>query len=124
MGLFASKEEKDSAQAESDRLKGLPVVDLATEVMEAFGPDGLQINSGHQQGAVQISKWLMRDHLTKVRYTQPVLGPVIEGLNVLESAGLVESRTFGTGDGKTFHATRLGETALAEGSVRGSLAAS
>ena len=123
MGLFASKEEKDASQAESDRLRALPVEDLAAEVMGAFGPDGLQIKSGNQQGAVQVVGWLMRNHLTKVKYTQPILGPTIEALGILDVAGLVDERTFGKGNAKTYHATRRGEEALAAGDVRARLGA-
>jgi len=44
---------------------------------------------------------------------------VIEALQALEQAGLVTRRSFGSrGQASTYHATRLGETALAEGSVR------
>jgi len=123
MGLFASKEEKAAAQAESDRLRALPVADLAAEVMNAFGPDGLQTKSGHQQGGLQVTQWLLRDHSTKVKYTQPIFGPTIEALGMLDVAGLVDSRNFGSGNAKTYHATRLGEEALAAGDVRARLGA-
>jgi len=117
MPHFANKEMKESAQAESDRLKALPIEDLAIEVMSAFGPDGIRIDSGHLRGAVQIAEWLLRDHLVKTKYTQPVLGPTIEALGALEAAGLINSRTFGKGNAKTYRSTRLGEKALAEGTV-------
>jgi hypothetical protein len=122
--LFGNRGEKAAqeaaAQAETDRLVALPVADLAAEIMRAFGPDGLETRAGHRQGPVEISTWLLSSFSNKAKYRQPVLGPVIEGLQALEHAGLVESRSFG-GQGtssKTFHATRLGETALAEGTVR------
>src|SRR4051794_32022347 len=118
-----SSQEKQAAQAESDRLKGLPLPDLAAEVMPAFGPAGMNAGGGHQQGAVQVGKWLMASTSAKVKYTQPILGPTIEALGLLESAGLLQSRTFGSGNAKTFHATRAGEEALASGSVRELLAA-
>ena len=119
MGLFGNREEKAAkaaeAQAESDRLAALPANELAVEVMAAFGPGGLEVKRGHQQGAVQIATWLLQPLSSSTRHTQPVLGPTIEALNVLEAGGLVESRQFG--NGKTFHATRRGEEALADGSV-------
>jgi len=119
VGLFGNREEKAAkaaeAQAESDRLAALPAEQLAVEVMNAFGPGGLEIKRGHQQGAVQTATWLLQPLSSSTRHTQPVLGPTIEALNLLEAAGLVESRQFG--NGKTFHATRRGEEALADGSV-------
>lgn len=122
MSLFGNKEEKaakkEAARAESDRLVALPVADLAVEIMPAFGPDGIQAGSGHRQGAVEVAKWLLSDFDGSVKYSQPVLGPSIEGLKALERAGLLESRNFGSGNAATYHATRLGETALAEGSVK------
>jgi hypothetical protein len=118
---FGDKEAKatqaEAAQAESDRLVALPVPALAAEIMPAFGPDGLQTRTGHQQGAMQVTSWLMADVSDKVRYRQPVLGPVIEGLTALEHAGLLERRSFGSGSAATYHATRLGQSALAEGTV-------
>lgn len=123
MGLFGSKEDKAAAQAESDRLAALPLADLAAEVMRAFGPDGLETKSGHQQGAMQITQWLMAAFSKKVKYTQPVLGPTIEALGLLDTAGLVSSRNFGSGNAKTFNATRIGEEALAAGDVRERLGA-
>lgn len=86
--------------------------------MQSFGPEGLQIKAGHQHGAVQTAQWLLRNQLAKAKYTQPVLGPTIESLNVLEAAGLLTSRNFGKGNAKTYQATRAGETALADGNVR------
>jgi hypothetical protein len=45
---------------------------------------------------------------------------VIEALQALENAGLVGQRSFGGGGStsSTYHATRLGEEAVAGGSVR------
>lgn len=122
--LFGNKDEKAAreaaAKAESQRLVALPVTDLAAELMPAFGPDGLQTRSGHRQGPVELSTWLLSSFSTSVKYRQPLLGPVMEGLQALEHAGLVERRGFGGGSSSssTCHATRLGQTALGEGSVR------
>jgi hypothetical protein len=120
MGLFGNRDEKAAkgaaAQAETDRLVGLSAADLAIEVLPALGPEGINAGSGHRQGPVEVTNWLLAPFSKSVKYRQPVLGPVIEGLQVLEHAGLVERRSFG--GGSTYHATRLGETALAEGSVR------
>jgi hypothetical protein len=119
---FGNREAKaaqaEAAQAETDRLVALPVADLAAEIMPAFGPDGLQTRSGHRQGPMEITSWLLASFPGKVKYRQPLLGPVIEGLQALEHAGLVERRSFGGGTASTYHASRLGQTALDEGSVR------
>jgi hypothetical protein len=122
MGLFGNREEKaakeGAAQAELDRLTTLPMAEFGAEVMRAFGPDGLQTKSGHRQGPIEVSNWLMSSYSGKTKYTQPLLRPVMEGLQVLDNVGLVESRGFGDrGAAKTYHATRAGEEALAAGSV-------
>jgi hypothetical protein len=55
----------------------------------------------------------------------PAFSPAIEALQVLENAGLLSSRDFG-GSGSsasTYEATRAGEEALADGSVRQRLGA-
>jgi len=123
MGLFGGGEDKEAAQAESDRLRNLPLPELAAAIMPAFGPDGINAKSGHQQGPMEVVSWLMRGHSQKVRYRQPLLGPTIEALPLLERAGLVTRRTFGT-SGSTYSATRLGETSLADGTVGEQLATS
>jgi hypothetical protein len=129
VGLFGNKEEKRAreaaAEAESERLAALPVAALAAEVMPAFGPDGIGAGSGHRQGPMEVTEWLFASTSTKVKYRQPVLGPVIEALQLLDGAGLVGRRSFGGGNSSasTYHATRLGEEALADGSVELRLAA-
>jgi hypothetical protein len=120
MGLFDSKADKRAkaaaAQAESERLLALPVRALAAEVMRAFGPNGINAKSGHRQGPMEVVSWLLPD--APVKYRQPILGPVIEALGVLESANLLTRRSFGsTGRASTYHTSRLGETAMAEGAV-------
>ena len=128
MGLFGRNDEKDAreatAAAETERLVSLPVDDLAVEVMRAFGPDGLGTRSGNRQGPIEVSSWLLSSFSNSAKYRQPVLGPVIESLQSLENAGLLTRRSFG-GNGShssTYHATRLGEDALAENAVRRYLA--
>ena len=91
--------------------------------MPAFGPDGINAKAGHQQGPMEVVAWLMRGRSQKVRYRQPLLGPTIEALPLLEHAGLVTRRTFGT-SGSTYSATRLGEASLADGTVGEQLATS
>jgi hypothetical protein len=122
MGLFGDRDVKRAheaaAQAKSERLAALPAADLAVEILPAFGPDGIGARSGHRQGPIEVTEWLFADTSTKVKYRQPILGPVIEALGLLEGAGLLARRNFGTGSGaSTYSATRLGEEALTNGSA-------
>jgi hypothetical protein len=129
MGLFGNRAEKAekeaAAAAESERLAGLPVAGLAAEIMPAFGPDGIDDRAGHRRGAIEVTEWLFRDSSTKAKYRQPTLGPVMESLQALENAGLLEGRSFGgSGSGATtYSCTRAGEEALAAGSVSRALGA-
>jgi hypothetical protein len=124
MGLFGNREEKRAkeaeAAAESERLATLPVADLAAEILPAFGPEGIHTSAGHQRGAMQVTEWLFASTSAKVKYRQPVLGPVIEGLQALENAGLLSRRSFGgsSSSASTYSITRAGEEALAGGSAR------
>ncbi len=121
MWPFGDSDEKVSknaaAQQETDRLVALSPADLASEVMPAFGPEGMEVKSGHQAGAMQVTSWLLEDFSGKVKYRQPVLGPTIEALGLLESAGLVTGHNFGSGNAQSYKATRQGLSALADGSV-------
>jgi hypothetical protein len=121
MGLFGNKADKQAQgaalQAESERLGALPVHELAAELMPAFGPNGIGAKSGHRQGPMEAVAWLLPD--ASVKYRQPILGPVIEALGVLEHANLVTRGSFGSnGKASTYHASRQGEAALSEGTVR------
>ena len=117
--MFEEKSGKDAAaQAELDRLAAMQPLELGAEIMPAFGPGGLRTRSGHRQGPAEVTKWLMSSYSGKTKYTQPLLRPVIEGLQALNNAGLVESRGFGVrGAATTYHPTRAGEEALADGSI-------
>jgi len=122
MWPFGSEEKKAksaAAEVEIQRLKDLPVPDLAAEVMPAFGPGGMDIKSGHQQGAIQVGQWLLKDFTNKAGLRQQILAPSIEALQALTNAGLLDERNFGSSgsSAKTYHATRAGEAALADGSV-------
>jgi hypothetical protein len=121
MWPFGSEEKKAgqaAAEAEVQRLHDLPVPDLAAEVMPAFGPGGMNIKSGHQQGAIQVVDWLLADCKAKASLRQRVVAPTIEALQALEHAGLLDASNFGSrATVKTYRPTRAGETALAEGTV-------
>jgi len=129
MGLFGNRAEKAekeaAAAAQSERLAGLPVAELAAEVMPAFGPEGIGGRPGHRRGAIEVTEWLFRDSSAKARYRQPTLGPVMEALQALENVGLLEGRSFGgSGSGATtYSATRAGEEALADDTVSRALGA-
>jgi hypothetical protein len=127
VALFGNREEKAAkeaeAQGELDRLTGLQQPELGAEIMRAFGHDGLETKSGHRQGPIEVTNWLMSSYSSQTKFTQPLLRPVMEGLQALDNAGLVENRGFGDrGAAKTYHATRAGEEALADGSVARRLA--
>jgi hypothetical protein len=124
IGLFGNKADKRekvaAAESNSARLIAMPVLDLAAEIMPAFGPDGINAKSGHRQGPMEVVSWLLPD--ASVKYRQPLIAPVIEALGVLEHANMLSRSSFGSrGQASTYRATRLGETALAEGTVRGEL---
>jgi hypothetical protein len=124
MGLFGNKAAKQAkaaaAESESARLVALPVHDLADAIMPAFGPNGINAKPGHRQGPMEVVSWLLPD--ASVKYRQPLLSPVIDALGVLEDANMLARRSFGSGgQASTYHSTRLGETALAAGTVRGQL---
>jgi hypothetical protein len=60
MGLFGNREEKTAraaaAEAESERLRSLPVADLAAEILPAFGPDGMEAKSGQNASTYQLTR--------------------------------------------------------------------
>src|SRR5947209_8043707 len=98
MGLFSNKSDKGgkgaAMEVESRRLVGLSGRGLAEEVMPAFGPSGINAKSGHRQGPMEVVSWLLPD--APVKFRQPLLGPVIEALSVLEQAGLLTPGSFGS----------------------------
>jgi hypothetical protein len=105
-------------QSESERLSGMPVRELAAEVMQAFGPHGINAKPGCQQGPYEVVSWLLPG--APARFRVPVNQPVIEALGVLEHADLLVRRVFGEG-GTTYRVSRLGQAALEQGAVRGHL---
>lgn len=122
MGLFGNRDEKQAriaaADAEAARLQALALPDLAAAVMPAFCPGGMDLGSGHRHGPVEVTAWLVPDLPTGRR--GPLMGAVIEALGMLEHANLLTSRSFG-GRGSTstsYQASRLGEAALADRTLR------
>jgi hypothetical protein len=119
--VFGNKEKKAAeeaaAQVEFERLTALPVAELAAELMPAFGPDGAKPSSGSEVNTLQIIYWLVRNTPRMTGYTRQLMDPVRAGLELLETSGLVLQRGRG-GAGVWVKATPLGQTALAEGTVR------
>jgi hypothetical protein len=111
--------EREAARAEIERLAALPVTDLAVEIMPAFGPDGVRGADRRGLASFQIANWLVATYSGRAGIWERLVDPVGEGIQRLEHAGLVERTTPGQpGSGDTVKLTRLGQTALSEGSVR------
>lgn len=122
--MFGNREknvaEEQAAKAEADPLLAAPVAELAAAIMPAFGPAG---QTTHRNGLniLQLSASLMSSYPRGAKYLRELLDPTGEGVQMLEHAGLVQQRILGTGGG-CWRVTRLGEAALAEGSVERYLA--
>jgi|ERR1022692_1373699 hypothetical protein len=119
--MFGNKQEKAAqdaaARAEADRLVALPVAELAAAIMPVFGPNGAPTTGGRRIGALQVANWLMSSQPRGASHLKELLGPVREGVQALENAGLVMRTPLGEGS-FSLNATRTGEAALADGSVR------
>ena len=109
--MFGDGEAKRVGQAEADRICGLPVADVAAELMPAFAPDGPGKNGLDARLAM---KYLLRSVPHKVEHEIQLEEPAREGLQMLEHARLI---TLVVTD-RTFWATRLGTQALAQGTVQ------
>jgi len=141
MGLFGGKDRKaekvaegTATAAEFDRMCSLPRADLAAEIMPVFGPDGQRPTGGHPGiNLMQILMWVTVSKPGGTKYMSQLEEPVREALQLLEHANLVIASTTGgqkhmsgvtpgeiltKGVSNWLSATTLGETALAEGTVR------
>jgi hypothetical protein len=118
VALFGNKQEKvmqeAAAKAEVERLQALSAVELAETLMPAFGPEGAR--PGTALNNLQVAGWLMSSFPHNTKYLTGLREPILEGLQDLVNAGLVIG-TFRAGQASMLKATRLGEEALAEGSV-------
>ena len=118
--LFGNKEQKQAeiaaAKAEGDRLVALTPAQLAVEVMPAFGPDGPKASQSYGINVFQVGIALMQNTPRGTIEMKELIEPIREALQVLEHAELI-ARNSGR-EGTWFKATRLGQTALAEGSVQ------
>jgi hypothetical protein len=119
--LFGNRDEKaaqDAAvTAEIERLSSLPVADFAVEMMPAFGADGPRVPGGGL-GILQVMTWLMSSYPRGNKGLSRLLPAGREAVQALENAGLVQVLQRGS-DGSVgrLSATRLGQEALADGSV-------
>jgi hypothetical protein len=114
MGLFGRKGEKRAedaaAKEEADRLVALPVEDLATAILPAFGPAGPG-RDGNEIGTFQVAMFLMDRFPGGRQFVKPLFGPVGEGIQLLEHQGLVERRVRNIG-GSVVSVTRAGQAAI------------
>lgn len=113
--LFGNKEEKRNqdaaAQAEAERLLGLPLEDLAAEILPAFGPDGP--GKGEKSlNVLQVGSFLMREFPRGASQIRQLLDPIREGLMRLEHSELIRTQLMSTGGGRLV-VTRRGLEALA-----------
>ena len=116
--LFRRNEEKAArkaaARVEIDRLRAVPVDDLAADLLPALGPDGP--THGTSIRVQQLCQYLLRDYPGAGQMdTLNLSAPVNRALDILDDIGLVSpisvQRT------PVWRITPLGERALADGDV-------
>jgi hypothetical protein len=119
--VFGNKEKKAqdavAAQAALDRLLALPVTDLAVEILPAFAP-GAVLGSGGRVNATLAANFLTKQGPRVSGSIKSMLGPAQEGLQALDRAGLITQGGAPSGTSPSYTVTRLGESALADGSAR------
>jgi hypothetical protein len=117
--LFRHNEEKAArkaaARVEIDRLRKVPVDDLAADLLPALGPDGPA--HGTSIRVQQLCEYLLREFPGAGQMdTLNLSAPVNRALDMLDDIGLVSpisvQRT------PVWRITPLGERVLAEGDVR------
>lgn len=117
--LFRRNEEKAARKAaagqEIERLRALPVDDLAADVLPGLGPDGP--TRGTSVRVQQLCEYLLTDYPGAGQMqTLDLSAPVNRALDRLEGAGLV--RPISVQRSPVWRITPLGETTLAEGTLR------
>jgi hypothetical protein len=120
--LFRKSPEKRArqaaAQTEIDRVKTLDVADLAAQLLPAMGRDGP--GAGHTMRQQQLCEYMLRDVLPSGNLKAlEVMSRVTRALDMLEGAGLVEPTWLQRSP--VWRITPLGESTLAEGTVRARL---
>ena len=117
--LFRRSEEKAARKAaakqEIERLRALSVDELAVKLLPGLGPDGP--THGTSVYPQKLCEYLLADYPGAARMdTLDLLAPVNRALDSLDDAGLVSpisiQRT------PAWRITPLGESALADGTVR------
>jgi hypothetical protein len=117
--LFRRNEEKAArkaaARVEIERLRALPVDDLAVDLLPGLGPEGP--THGTSIRVQQLCEYLLKDYPGAGNMdTLNLTAAVNEALDMLDDAGLVApisvQRT------PVWRITGLGKSALAEGDVR------
>ncbi len=117
--LFRKSAEKQAqaaaAQEEIDRLKALPIPDLAVQLLPALGSDGP--GAGRSMRVQELCEYLLRDVL-RPRQLQALqlMARTNDGLYKLEESGLVSSTSVQRSP--VWRITTDGEAALAAGTVR------
>jgi hypothetical protein len=117
--LFRRSEEKvarkAAAKQEIERLRALPIDDLAVDVLAGLGPDGP--THGHSVTRQQLCRYLLSDHPGAGQMdTLDLLVPVRKALERLEGLGFVYP--ISVQREPVWQITPLGETTLADGTVR------
>jgi len=117
--LFRRNEEKAArkaaARVEIERLRAVPVDDLAADVLVGLGPDGP--THGTSMRVQQLCEYLLRDYPGAGQMdTLNLSAPVNRALDTLEAIGLVSP--ISVMRSPVWRITPLGERALAEGNVR------
>jgi hypothetical protein len=118
MALFRKSEEKKAQEAavqeEIARIKSLPVVEVAAQLLPAMGPAG--VGSGRTMRVQQLCEYLLRD-LPGAGRMQPLqlMGRVNRALSTLADAELVSSVSLQRSP--FWSITPRGEQALADGTV-------
>jgi hypothetical protein len=117
--LFRRSEEKvarkAAAKQEIERLRALSVDDLAELVMPGLGPNGP--TRGTSMRVQQLCSYLLQDYPGAGQMaTLDLLAPVRRALERLDGIGLVS--TISVQRDPLWRITPLGESALAEGTVR------
>ncbi len=119
--MFGNKQENADqdavARIEADRLLALPVPDFAAEVMRAFGPGGVPTTGGRRVGTLQIAVWLMKPFPRGSTHLKVLLDPIGRPCKRWRTQAWFSRRHLGQGSSE-YAATRVGESALADGSVR------
>lgn len=125
MSLFGRNPEKAAqaaaAEAELERLRSLPVEELAVAILPALGPDGIP----HARAGIRVQplcKWLVADYPGASKFNPgQLMIPVRDALQRLEHANLVSSTPYERQS--VWRITTLGETALAENATERYLSA-